>query len=475
MKPKIVIYLYRALFAIIISSALLSCKKFLDIDPPVTKLESGNVFLNDNTANAVVAGIYSRLNGDGIFSGRTSLSTIMGLSADEFRLITGSENELFDQSYANALNVRSNIFWSRFYQVIVPCNTTLKGLQASTGLTPAVRNQLMGEMYFLRSFLYFYLTEIHGGVPLVLGDDYNENSSIARSTKDQVYTQILSDLSQAEQLLSNNYLNASLTGPGSERIRPIKPAALALQARVYLYQQKWKEAEEKASAVIGNKALFDTVSVGSVFLKNSKETIWQLYRGNSDNTEDANFFIIRDQPSPFNPVFIDPGLVSLFDKSKDHRFERWIGSVTDPVSGDPYYFPYKYHALPNETPETEEYLMVLRLSELYLIRAEARARQGLTGTSAEDLNLIRKRAGLDPITSSNPASLLNAIEIERQMELVSEWGHRWLDLKRTGRIDAVMGSATPIKGGTWSNFKQYFNIPLSEIEANGKLIQNQGY
>jgi hypothetical protein len=69
-----------------------------------------------------------------------------------------------------------------------------------------------------------------------------------------------------------------------------------------------------------------------------------------------------------------------------------------------------------------------------------------------------------------------AIEQERRIELFSEWGHRWLDLKRTNRVDAVMGVVTPIKGGgTWQSYKQLYPIPQGDIDKSYSLTQNPGY
>jgi hypothetical protein len=122
-----------------------------------------------------------------------------------------------------------------------------------------------------------------------------------------------------------------------------------------------------------------------------------------------------------------------------------------------------------------EYTVVLRLAEQYLIRAEARAQQGNLLDAQADLNIIRSRAGLSDRSINNVDLLLTAIMHERQVELFSEWGHRWLDLKRTNTVNAVMSVITPQKGGTWSSNWAWFPIPQSEIRTNVKLKQNLGY
>jgi hypothetical protein len=144
------------------------------------------------------------------------------------------------------------------------------------------------------------------------------------------------------------------------------------------------------------------------------------------------------------------------------------------VSGVTYDYADKYKiGLVNEA--TAEYDVVLRLGEQYLIRAEARAEENNLTGSAADLNFIRTRAGLPNTTATSQAALLAAILHERQVELFTEWGHRWFDLKRTGNLNAVMGAVTPIKGGTWTASGALYPIPQSEITLDPKLTQNEGY
>jgi hypothetical protein len=119
--------------------------------------------------------------------------------------------------------------------------------------------------------------------------------------------------------------------------------------------------------------------------------------------------------------------------------------------------------------------MVLRLGELFLIRAEARAQQNNLQSALSDLNVIRKRAGLPNVNVNGKDSLLLSILHERQVELFAEWGHRWFDLKRTGNIDRIMNLVTPQKGGIWKTTSRLFPLPEGDIEKNNNLNQNPGY
>jgi hypothetical protein len=114
----------------------------------------------------------------------------------------------------------------------------------------------------------------------------------------------------------------------------------------------------------------------------------------------------------------------------------------------------------------------LRLAEQYLIRGEARAHQNNVQGAQEDLNIIRSRAGLGATTANDESSLLAVIETERQVELFAEWGHRWFDLKRTGRADAVLSLE---KAPNWQSTDRLYPIPFEEIKINPSLTQNPGY
>ena len=116
--------------------------------------------------------------------------------------------------------------------------------------------------------------------------------------------------------------------------------------------------------------------------------------------------------------------------------------------------------------------MILRLAEQYLIRAEARAQQGNLTGAIGDLNIIRERAGLpDLSTALTQDKVIAAVMQERRIELVSEWGQRWLDLKRTGQVDSVLSKIKP----TWKINGQLYPIPQSELTNDPNLVQNPGY
>ncbi|MBK0379311.1 RagB/SusD family nutrient uptake outer membrane protein [Mucilaginibacter segetis] len=456
------------------------CKKFIELDAPKTSITKANVYSNNEIATSVLTGVYIKMSSAGITS-LTSVKTLpflTGLSGDELSLF--GTNSTYVAYYSNSLaanNIGAKTYWSEIYNTIYTCNEAVEGIEASATLSPAVKQQLLGEAKFMRAFNYFYLVNLYGDVPLVLSTDYTVNTLKPRSPKSEVYQQIIKDLQEAELALSSGFVDNTLVNSTNERVRPNKWAAKALLARVLLYNQKYAEAEAKATEVINNSSLFSILPLNDIFLKNSKEAIWQLQPVNTGwNTEEARTFVIPSTGlSDIIPVYLSNQLLSSFETG-DQRRASWVNSFTNTTvtPNVTYYYPYKYKVSARNAPVTE-YSTVLRLAEQYLIRAEARAMQNNLSGSADDLFVIRQRAGLAKINFASQQEAVDAILHERQVELFTEWGHRWLDLKRLNKVDAIMSVVTPLKGGIWNSTDQLYPIQFYELNANPNLTQNPGY
>jgi hypothetical protein len=478
------------LIVLILSLAQSGCRKLVEAKPPVTSLSEANVYTNDVSAISVLTGIYQQMSQSGLISGASSISLMAGLSADEFTLSSAvSSADLKYYHYIDSLFSNTNVlstgtqYWSQFFSWIYKCNTAIEGITSSTALTPPVQQQLLGEAKFMRAFFYFYLVNLYGDVPLLINPDWQVNVQVSRAPTTQVYQQIIRDLTDAQHLLSNKFLDANLqpyTGV-AERVRPTSWAATALLARTYLYVGDWVNAETQATMLI-NSSLYTLTSLGDAFLKNKTEAIWQLQPVVSgQNTNEAILFLLpASGPNAAFPVYLSPQLLTSFEPGDNRRFNRnWVDSVK--VSSVSYYFPYKYKVgkTTNVTSLSQltEYLTVLRLGEQMLIRAEARAQQNNVAGALADLNAIRNRAGLPNSTAGDKDALLAAILHERQVELFSEWGHRWFDLKRTGKIDAVLSMVRPLKakGAPWQSWMQVYPILYDDILKDPNLSQNAGY
>jgi hypothetical protein len=452
-----------------------SCKKLIDVQPPITTVVNTNVYGNDASAISAITSIYANMSFGGLDgNGMSSLSLLSSLSADELTLFSGNTNSSFAAYYSNTLTYSTgNDFWSVFYPPLYTINEAIEQLGSSTTLTPSVKQQLTGEARFMRAFCYFYLVNLYGDVPLVISTDYKANAVLPRTPATQVYRQIIADLKNAQSLLSNNFLDGTLQNIIPERVRPTYWSATALLARAYLYTNAWDSSEIEASSIISNTGLFRMASLDSVFKKNNQEAIWQLQPVRAGaNTPDALFYILPSSGPGINyPVYLSPFLLSAFE-SNDGRQSQWIDSVI--AGGVTYYFPFKYRV--NIVPSNvSEYSTVFRLAEQFLIRAEARAQLGKT-SAVDDINTIRSRANLGNYSgATDKGSLLTAILHERQVEFFTEWGQRWLDLKRTGKADEIMPNVTQKKGGAWKADWKLYPIPLSELKANPNLVQNAGY
>jgi len=468
------------LLLIIITSG---CKKFVEISPPSTQVVTASVFNNNDDVTSALLVIYMKM----VTNGESwNMSQDQGLMSDE--LTSHSTVLPQKQFYTNSMLAIDNTEpWTHAYNYIYQANAIIAGLQSNTNITPAIAQQITGEAKFIRAFWHFYLTNLYGAIPVVTTTNYTVNELISRTPQPLVYTQIIQDLTDASSLLNVNYVDVTDTTMTTDRVRPTKGAAEAMLARVYLYTGKYDSAQAQATLVINNSNLYaldsilsptnNTYSPNSPFLMNSTEAILQLYTPQpaSYNTIDAQDFILTSAPGTGNgnSTTISPELLGSFEAG-DLRRTNWIDSVIE--SGIPYYFPYKYQA--HNTGTLTEYTMVLRLAEQYLIRAEAEATQGDSTDAIADLNTIRSRAGLPGYNPSINGPLLAAILHERQVELFTEWGHRWFDLNRTGEVNAVLGApgnVCHLKGGVWNSDWELYPVPQTEISDDINLTQNPGY
>lgn len=448
----------------IVSLGLTSCKKFLDTKPPKTELTGVTVFSNDATATGAQTSIYSQMENEGFIY---NLIKQTGLSSDEFvnyDITTGGIDLAF-----NNLTPENGIVlgtWSTCYKYIYQANAVIEGLGISTGVTQGTKQRLTGEAKFIRAFCNFYLINLFGDVPIIRSTDYHSNSSKKRDPQQDVYNFIIEDLKSAVSLLSEEYVGGN-NSPSSERVRPNKWTATALLAKVYLHIGNWSEAElETTRIILANSTYSLLPNLSTVFLKNSREAIWQLMAtAPLRNSYPGSLLILTGTPSA---VSLRPEFVNSF-QNIDNRKRAWINSIT--VGSQTYFFPFKYKVGQNSTSITE-YTMIFRLSEQYLIRAEARARQNKFVEANSDLNTIRTRAGLTSLSLSSLPELLDSINNERKFELFTELGDRWLTLKRTNTANTVLPI---VKGSNWNTTDQLYPIPQTEILRNPNLTQNAGY
>jgi len=233
-----------------------------------------------------------------------------------------------------------------------------------------------------------------------------------------------------------------------------------------------------ADSVIADNDTYKLVGLADVFLKNSQETIWSMAKIDDKVTSEFEGYnnsmpatITTDPVSTYLvQLQLTDDLLNSFEPN-DGRYTNWVRSTTYTgiTPAATYYFPNKYRSA---APGAER-SMILRLADIYLVRAEARtALKNLSGAQ-EDINVVRSRAGLSNTTATTETDLLTAIAKERRVELFTEMGNRFFDLRRTGKLDAAMIVA---KGNSvWASYKQFWPIPPTEITYNPNLTQTFGY
>jgi len=443
-----------------------SCRKLISIPPnPPNQIPQSQVFSDSSDIQAAVAGVYANFKvstaSPSWVSGNITISA--GMSADELRS-TSAYDQLAPQFYQDAVHIDNSTIgsmWKQAYSDIYQMNVCLEGIESTTAISDSLKGLLTGQLKVIRALYYFNMVNLWGGVPVVTSSNYAANAILPQATVDSVYYLIQTDLAAARSLLPATYAY-------SDRARPNLYTAQALSAKVFLYRQLWDSAALMAGQVINSGFYNLEPDPNNVFLDGSNEAIWQL-PGNGASYQTAEgytFNIAVWNPTP--GYVLNNSLLSVFETG-DLRRADWVDSSN--AYGTLYYYPYKYKNK-NASAATQEDYMILRLGEQYLILAEAQAHLQQLGNAVTNLNVVRTRAGLTGSTAATQTDVLNAIMHERQTELFCEWGNRWLDLKRTGTIDAVMGAEKP---GIWQSYAALYPIPQTEIQNNPFLVQNPGY
>ena len=448
---------------LLILPLLVSCEEFLNIEPPKNELNGKNVFKETATIEAAFAHIYAELRETSFTRGSNSgLPCLLGYYADELIYLNESQQATLD-FYNNSVLARNfsvEQIWNSSYNLIYDCNSILEGVEGNNSISQNDRDRFMGEAYFIRAFIYFHLTNLYGDIPFVDSTDYQKNSKAPKTSIEIVYERVIEDMLLAKELLFSSNDNIGL-------FRANHWTASAFLARIYLYHNNWERAKEEALYIIEEGPFALEQDLSSVFIKGSRETIWHLDPiAPGYNTPEAGTFISLTAP-PRNLSLSEELLVDF--EEGDQRFVNWVGAVSN--EEETWYFPFKYK-LREITQETMEYSILSRFSELFLIAAEASARLNQTSDALYYLNIIRNRASLPSISVNNQKELLLSILQERRIEFFSEQGHRFFDLKRTGRAHEVLSVVKPY----WDETDILLPIPDVELSKNPNLLpQNKGY
>lgn len=386
------------------------------------------------------------------YYGRT-FSILPDLSSDDLKHPTEATSSDYAEVDGHVIlpeNGTVEGIWNAIYNTINTANSVIVKVPGMTDMTDDEKNSALGELYFIRGLCHFNLVNLFGAVPIKTSPTVGVgNLSAKRDPVESVYTQIITDLTFAEK---------NLTVSTSTKTRASKYAASALLARVYLYQKNYAAAYQEANNVIANGGYTFLDNYASIFAGDgSAETIFEVDFTSDDRNRIAEYNFPKTLNGRYE-VAPSASIISAFS-ADDKRLSATI--AFDGVNA----YSKKYDDLSTGADN----VIVLRLAEMYLIRAEAGTHldNPVIKNIQDDINIIRGRAGLGNTTATTASSLITAIEEERRLEFAFE-GHRWFDLVRTDRALSVVEGLQDAR-------KTLYPIPSSEVLTNDLMIQNPGY
>ncbi|MCC9066125.1 RagB/SusD family nutrient uptake outer membrane protein [Flavobacterium piscisymbiosum] len=458
---KIILYIFFvALFA--------SCENELDIDPKQTEDASITLGTEGGVTN-ILTGTYALAANGNAYGGRILLyADLLGVSGSlnttdlRWRGTFGELRQMYIKTMLSD-NVIIEGTYSRCYEIINAANTVIENVDKVKD--PAKQTRMIGEASFLRSLAYFDLVRFFAK-PYVSGQantqlgvvirpnaiyNFNVDLSKERSTVDEVYKVIIDGLNLA-------YTNL----PADNTFYADKYAAKALLARVYLQQGNYAEARDAANDVIENSGHGLSQTYAAAFNHDTDQTedVFAIQITKQTGINDANTFYQSEDNGGRGGDF----------SIRDHYLEKF-SSPDDRAT-----FNYENEAngriLTSKFTDQFSDVTIIRLAEMYLIRAEANFRQGTAvgNTPLDDINIIRSRANADDLS----AVTIDDILLERELELGME-GFLIHDIKRTKRSIDISENGDGSSLLLYDANNLVFPIPLSETDANKKITQNPGY
>lgn len=416
------------------------CEDYLE-KTPVDIITDDIVISSAEDAETVLLGAYSALQSADAYANQTIGST--GILSDEL-VHTGSFPTVaeYDNNAVLSSNVTLQNLWAAYYAGIYRTNVIIERIETIT-IDDAVKNQILGEAKFLRALMHFDLVKLFGGIPYATTPDLTTLRTIDRTDAETVYANLITELTESVSLLAG-------VAHGNNK-RANEWVAKALLARVLLYNGSTSEAGTVADDIIQNGPYTLEANYADVFTGDSEEVLFEIFYSVQDQNQMA-FWFRTDGRYEYAP---SPQIQAAYEPNDERA------AMVEPV-GDGRVQVAKYTDRATGTDQT----IVVRLAEMYLIRAEA----NLGTTQADnDLNVLRNRSGLGDIAGAD----INDVLQERFVELSFE-GHRWNDLIRTGKADEVMSVVNPVN---WQATDKLMPIPQREIQQNPTLVgkQNPGY
>ena len=445
------------------------CEDELNIEPKQREDASVTLSTEEGITN-VLTGTYALAANGNAYGGRmlvyADLLGVTGVTATTDFRFRGTYGELrqmyLKQMLANNVIIQGT--YSRCYEIINAANTVIENINKVKD--PAKQKRMIGEANFLRSLAYFDLVRFFAkpyvkgqannqlGVVIRPNAIYNFNADLSkeRSTVDEVYKVIIDGLNLA-------YTNL----PDTNTFYADKYSAQALLARVYLQQGNYAMARDAANDVIKNSGHGLSAKYADAFNHDTDqiEDVFSIQITKQTGVNDANtFYSAEDNGGRGGDFYIrDPYLEKFTDPDDDRANFNYVNPANDRL-------------LTLKFTDQFANVGIIRLAEMYLIRAEANFQAGTSvgNTPLDDINVIRTRANAENLT----AVTLDDILLERQLELGME-GFLIHDIRRTkGAID-VSDDGDGSKLLAYDADELVFPIPIAEMDANKKITQNPGY
>ena len=458
----------KILTAILLITSVSACN-VLDINP-LSQISSSQAFASLNSAEGVVNGMYNNL--QTVYMWRvqviSDVASDMSQQVDTWDALISADEFNF-----SADNSEVEDLYTSLYRCVDISNSIIANVPEMTA-PQTNKDDLMGQAYFVRGLAYFDLTRFFGGIPKVYGTEgvvikltpsvgVTDTDFAPRSSLTESYAQVEKDLLEAINKLPETRASNDLS-----KAKATKAAARALLARLYLYNQQWDKAEQYATLAIANLPL--STSFEAIFRsRNSAESIFELQFNATDGGGLRNWYYPSSLSGRGGTAIHDATYAEIIANPADARAALTAKNTTANV-----FYTTKWN-----TAQNADNVQLLRRSEQYLIRAEARAElNNLTG-SAADLNVVRTRAGLGATAATTKAALITAILQERKLEFVGE-GMRWFDVIRRGLALTTFADVKRSKGSLpaysiKSAGKQVLPIPSAEIRTNTNVVQNEAY
>ena len=468
---------YILITALAVGTLLAACDKQLELEPKDSQ-STGQALSTMKGIDAAVVGMYANMRSANYY-GRY-LFMYGDLSSADVYLAKANSNRFiptFQRSFA-AVDADALGIWTAAYSTISRANNIINAVD-NVSATQAEKDLAKGQSLFVRALAYFDLVRIFAkpynqgggsqlGVPIVTVTDIN--STPARNTVAEVYTRIIDDLNQAKTLLSTTSKDTKVTAS--------KFAASALLSRVYLYKQDYNNAITEANVVTAAGYSLVTPAQLPTFYSTvgTSEEIFTLKFVSTESLGSDNLGNMYLKPG-YGDVRVSPDLVTVFDFGNDERYKNFIGPFTNsPLEFQNNKFKSQDGIQGLYSPK------ILRLSEVYLNRAEAYAKTSKDAQALTDLNAVRTQRGLAALAGITGAALVDSILTERRRELMFE-GHRLFDLARNGLpvvrnyCNQPTEVSTPQCTYPAADPKLTAPIPQAEIDANPSLVgqQNPGY